>query len=71
MSLYEGTHLAISDLYFLFRCDLFPNSIGFPTARKNEGNNFVAAVVSNVNKLWKKCPRVCRRKGHLDDWEYC
>ena len=54
----------------LFRCDAYPNSIGFPTERKNEANNFVAGC-SDGNYLWKKCPRKCRREGHVDDWEYC
>ena len=46
-------------------------SIGFPTQRKEEDNNFVAAVVAEGGgRLWKKCPRKCRRKDH-PDWEHC
>ena len=64
-------YISISSLSLLFRCHAYPNSIGFPTARKNEKNNYVAAIVSNEDKLWEKCPTKCRREGHENDWEYC
>ena len=39
--------------------------------RLNEDNNFVGAVVSEGGgRLWKRCPRKCRRKGH-PDWDHC
>ena len=53
-----------------FSCHIYPNTIGFPTERKDEDNNFVAAVVTDNATLWQKCPRKCRRKGHMD-WEHC
>ena len=53
------------------RCASFPGSIGFPTQRLNETNNFVASVVIENHKQEKICPRTCRRKGHEEDWIYC
>ena len=55
-----------------YRCHVYKNSIGFPTQRKDEVNNFVASVVSvqGLDHLWQKCPEQCRRKGH-QDWDYC
>ena len=53
------------------RCASFPGSIGFPTQRLNEINNFVGSVVIKNRKLKKNCPRKCRRKGHEEDWIYC
>ena len=54
-----------------FRCNVYPNSIGFPTERENETNNYVAAIVSNEDRLWEKCPEECRREGRVSEWEYC
>jgi hypothetical protein len=52
-----------------YRCHDFPNSIGFPTRREDAENNFVAAVVNEGGgRLWKMCPKKCRRKL---DWEHC
>ena len=43
-------------------------SVGFPTRRKNEDNNFVASVYAEKMMVWQKCPVECRRKK---EWEYC
>lgn len=52
-----------------YTCRSFPNSIGFPTERRDEKNNFVAAVVSEgEGRLWKVCPKKCRRRP---EWEHC
>ena len=53
-----------------YTCHLYPHTIGWPTRRRNEPNNFVASVTSDNATLWTKCPKKCRRKGHMD-WEYC
>ena len=53
-----------------YTCHLYPHTIGWPTQRRNEPNNFVASVTSDNATLWTKCPKKCRRKGHMD-WEYC
>ena len=55
-----------------YRCHVYNNSIGYPTQRKDEANNFVASVVSvqGLDYLWQKCPEQCRRNGH-QDWDYC
>ena len=64
-----GKHMAME--HDSYRCHMYPHSIGFPTERKDEDNNFVASVVSEGRGyLWKKCPKKCRRKGH-EDWEHC
>ena len=55
------------DSYF---CKKYSGTKPFPTKRKNETNNFVAAVVGQKQYIWKKCPEKCRPKEHLD-WEYC
>jgi len=52
-----------------FYCDRFPNTVGFPTQRLNESNNFVGAIVyefTNISDI--VCPEKCRRKV---DWLYC
>ena len=54
-----------------YTCGLYSGSIGFPSPRRNQTNNFVASVVNQNMYLWRKCPRQCRRRGHEDDWEYC
>ena len=53
-----------------YTCHLYPHTLGWPTPREEAPNNFVAAVVTDNATLWQKCPRKCRRKGHMD-WEHC
>ena len=53
-----------------YSCNIFPNSIGFPTERMDEPENFVGGVVSVNNRLWTVCPQECRRKNH-SEWEHC
>jgi len=53
-----------------YTCKNYPRTKGFPTQRKNEPNNFVAAVVAENHTLWKTCPPACRPKSH-PDWEHC
>ena len=53
-----------------YTCHTYPHTIGWPTRRRNEPNNFVASVFSDNATLWTKCPKKCRRKGHMD-WNYC
>ena len=49
---------------------MFNTSItqGWPTQRRMERNNFVAAVVRDNKMIKVKCPDKCRRKK---EWEYC
>ena len=56
-----------------YSCHYFDDTVGFPTPRRNETNNFVASVVSLDMYIWEKCPVECRRKGHENDaeWEHC
>ena len=49
-----------------YTCHLFPNTVGFPTQRKNTTNNFVGAT--NGGRVWKICPKECRRRP---EWEHC
>ena len=49
-----------------YLCEDYPGSVGFPTQRKNESNNYILAV--GPDPLWQKCPVACRRKP---EWEYC
>ena len=53
-----------------YSCKIFPGTVGFPTRRKNETNNFIASVYSQDMYMWEKCPYKCRPKEHKD-WEYC
>ena len=53
-----------------YHCEKFNFTRPFPTQRKNEPNNFVAAVVAENHTLWKTCPPACRPKSH-PDWEHC
>ena len=53
-----------------YTCSQFPGSVGFPTARSKEPNNFVGAVVSEGHELWQQCPEQCRRQDHMD-WSNC
>lgn len=55
------------DAYF---CRQFPRTSPFPTRRKNDTNNFVAAIVEAGDYLVKECPEVCRPKEH-PDWTTC
>ena len=49
-----------------YTCHLFPNTIGFPTQRKNTTSNFVGGT--GGGRLWKICPKECLRKP---EWEHC
>ena len=49
-----------------YTCKQYPGSVGFPTQRKNEEYNFIAAV--GPMRLWKECPEMCRRKK---EWTFC
>ena len=53
-----------------FFCQKFNTSVarGFPTQRRMEPNNFVAAVVKENKMIKLTCPIECRRKI---EWEYC
>jgi len=51
-----------------FFCEKFTGSIGFPTQRLIEKNNYVAAVWNDGEILKKKCPKPCRR---YPDWIHC
>merc|ERR1719336_1562462 len=55
------------DSYF---CRQFARTSPFPSRRKNDTNNFVAAVVEAGDFLTKPCPAVCRPKDH-QDWVTC
>ena len=51
-----------------YSCEKFNNSIGWPTKRLMEPNNFVASVVRENVTLTEKCPLKCRRHP---EWEFC
>ena len=51
-----------------YSCETFNNTIGWPTQRLMEPNNFVASVVKDNVTLTEKCPLKCRRHP---EWEYC
>jgi hypothetical protein len=51
-----------------YLCAEYPGSIGFPTQRKMEPNNYVASVWKDREMIQKKCPSKCRRKP---EWIYC
>ena len=53
-----------------YTCQWFKGSVGWPTQRKIEPNNFVGAIIAENLTLNKTCPKECRRKNK-DDWEYC
>ena len=56
---------------FLFRCDKYPDTIGFPSKRSPQSNNFIGAIVASYHwQMWEKCPENCGRVDH-HDWEYC
>lgn len=60
-------HMAVQ--HDSYTCHTFPGSKGFPTEREDGENNFVGAVVSEGGgRLWKKCPKKCRRRR---EWERC
>jgi len=63
-----GKHMSLQ--HDAYTCHKFHGSIGWPTERKNEPNNYVAAVVAEEAALWKICPKKCRRKEH-PEWEHC
>ena len=49
-------------------CKQFPPTMGFPTKRKNEPNNYVASIVKKNVIFWEVCPEACRR--HVQ-WDHC
>ena len=51
-----------------YSCEKFNTSVGWPTQRLVQGNNFVGSVILQNVTLDEKCPVPCRRKP---DWEYC
>ena len=51
-----------------YLCEQFPGSIGFPTKRLMEPNNYIASVVKERDFMKKRCPVKCRRH---EDWIYC
>ena len=51
-----------------YLCQDWPGSIGWPTQRLMEPNNYVASVVIDNGTLIHRCPKQCRRKI---EWEYC
>ena len=51
-----------------YTCDQYPGSIGFPTQRLMEPNNYVASVWNDAEMIAKKCPPRCRR---YPSWLYC
>lgn len=51
-----------------YTCDKFPGSVGFPTPRIMEPNNYVASVFMDGEMISKKCPKRCRRHPN---WIYC
>ena len=53
-----------------FLCRKYSGTRGFPIQRKNQTNNFMAAVVAQNQYIWKPCPTKCRPEAHKD-WEYC
>jgi hypothetical protein len=53
-----------------YLCRKYSGTNPFPVKRKNETNNFVAAVVAEKQYIWTKCPTKCRPEQHKD-WEYC
>ena len=53
-----------------YLCRRYSGTRPFPVRRKNETNNFVAAVVAQKQYIWKTCPEKCRPAEHKD-WEQC
>ena len=53
-----------------YLCKVFKGSRAYPTERKNEPNNYIAAVSIDNETLWKKCPIQCRPRNH-PEWEHC
>ena len=51
-----------------YLCADWPGSIGWPTQRLMEPNNYVASVVSDNHTFIHRCPKRCRRNI---EWEYC
>ena len=49
-----------------YTCHHYPGSVGFPTQRRDEDYNFIAAV-GNM-RIWVECPQLCRRHKH---WAHC
>lgn len=53
-----------------YLCKKYSGTKGFPTQRKNESNNFMAAVVAQKQYIMKECPEKCRPADHKE-WQYC
>eukprot|EP00093_Oithona_nana_P008175 08175.XXX_242010_242525_1 [CDS] Oithona nana genome sequencing. len=53
-----------------YLCRRYSGTRPFPVRRRNETNNFVAAVVAQKQYIWKTCPEKCRPAEHKD-WEQC
>ena len=53
-----------------YLCKHYSRTRAFPVQRKNESNNFVAAVVGEKQYIWQPCPEKCRPVDHKD-WTYC
>ena len=51
-----------------YLCKFYKGSVGFPTRRLMQPNNFVGAVENENITIKRKCPVECRRKF---DWQYC
>ena len=51
-----------------YLCKRYKGSIGYPTQRLMEPNNFVGSVINENVVLKRKCPAKCRRRL---EWEYC
>ena len=51
-----------------YTCENFENSVGWPTKRLSEPNNFIGSVLNENNQITETCPVKCRRN---QDWEYC
>ena len=49
-----------------YTCQYYPGSIGFPTQRRDQDYNFIAAV-GNM-RIWVECPEMCRRNKN---WTHC
>ena len=51
-----------------YHCNVFNNTVSWPTQRLMEPNNYAASIPTENFTLTEKCPIECRRKP---EWEYC
>ena len=51
-----------------YLCKFYKGSVGFPTQRLMQPNNFVGAVEYENITVKRKCPVECRRNS---EWQYC